>query len=96
MQRSGQRIPVLPLFVLKSSVGGERAQERISQYTCPLPRISLTDNKLAQLKSSLFGGTLTFRNGQIGQWHMTYNNQNKALSNLYSVKRQPPWVTLRI
>jgi hypothetical protein len=59
--------------------GSEEAQERTLHTLAHCLEIPLTDAKLAELKCSLFGGTLTFQNGQIGKWHMTYSNQNKAL-----------------
>lgn len=41
--------------------------------------VSLSESKLSSLINNLFGGTYTFRNGQIGEWRSSFSAEDKII-----------------
>lgn len=61
-------------------VAGGGDAEKQQQCLARLCEVSgVSDTKIDQGKSALFGGTTTFRSGQIGQWHHELTSQHHQL-----------------
>ena len=66
--------------LIGSRGGGSDEAQRAALYTLAnCMGISLTPEKVDEIAANLFGGTWTFRSGQIGGWESAYNAENKEL-----------------
>lgn len=59
--------------------GSAQAQQRTLDKLARTLGYSYTQSELDEIAQELFGGTGTFRQGQIGAWKSAYNEKNKAL-----------------
>lgn len=59
--------------------GNNLKQDETIQNICHHVGIQLTPNLLNHVKTSLFGGTWTFREGQIGSWKKHFTEEHKKV-----------------